>query len=508
MNANVFEHFRAHFPEDRDRPFIETADGRSYSYAELETSTGRIASLLTAVGVRPSDRVVAQVGKSAEAIFLYLACARAGAIYLPLNSAYRQAELAYFLGDAEPTVVVCDPSRADEHQSIVGPGPETRRVLTLGTAGDGTLIEESCARDPSFATIVAAPDDVVAILYTSGTTGRSKGAMLTHRNLATNAMTLRRLWGFGPDDVLLHPLPLFHAHGLFVAANCVLASGSRMLLLPRFDQDEVIRLLPRATVMMGVPTYYTRLLAHPELTTERCRTIRLFISGSAPLLEETFTAFRERTGHTILERYGMSETLMCTSNPLDGLRLAGTVGTPLPDVEVRVTDDDENVLPSGKIGELEVRGPNVFKGYWRMPEKTRAEFRADGFFKTGDLARIDENGYVSIVGRTKDLIISGGLNIYPKEIEAHIDTLPGVAESVVFGIPHGDFGEAMIAAVRPEEPSGDVTAEAVVAELKCRLAGFKVPKKVVFVEDIPRNAMGKVQKTTLRERYKDCLDDG
>ena len=502
MSDNLYDLFETRFPADRSQPFIELDGGGAYSYADLEAISGRYARLLGDLGVAKGDRVAVQVEKSPQAVFLYLGCLRAGAIYLPLNPAYTKAEIGYFLGDAEPRVVVCRP----ETQGPVGEvarAANVDHVLTLDQNAGGSLPEGARDLDPIQGAVPAAADDVAAILYTSGTTGRSKGAMLTHRNLGSNAQALHQTWGFGPDDVLLHALPLFHTHGLFVATHCVLLNGTAMLFLPKFDADTVIRLLPRATVMMGVPTFYTRLLAHADFTAEVCRDMRLFISGSAPLLEETFHAFKARTGYTILERYGMTETGMNTSNPLDGERIAGTVGFPLPGVEARVCDDDGKVLGAGEVGVIEVRGPNVFIGYWRMPEKTKAEIRPDGFFITGDVGKIDARGYVHIVGRAKDLIISGGFNVYPKEVELCIDRIDGVAESAVVGVPHPDFGEAVIAAVKRTPDAANITAEAVIARCKAELANFKVPKRVHFVDDLPRNAMGKIQKNDLRERYGD-----
>jgi malonyl-CoA/methylmalonyl-CoA synthetase len=378
-------------------------------------------------------------------------------------------------------------------------------VLTLGEAGDGSLVERSRDLDPKFPVVPRKDDDLAAILYTSGTTGRSKGAMLSHSNLGSNTLTLRDTWGFTSDDVLIHALPVFHTHGLFVATHCVLLSGSRMLFLNRFDADTVLDLLPRATAMMGVPTFYTRLLASPRLTREACAHVRLFVSGSAPLLADTFEAFEQRTGHRILERYGMTETTMNTSNPLDGERRAGTVGFPLPGVEVRITDEDGKALPQGEVGVLEVKGPNVFRGYWRQPEKTEAEFREDGFFITGDVAMIDTRGYIHIVGRAKDLIISGGFNVYPKEIELCIDQIEGVQESAVIGVPHPDFGEAVVAVVKRASGGAEVSADAIQSTTKAELANFKVPKKVFFVDELPRNTMGKVQKNLLRDRFKDSF---
>jgi malonyl-CoA/methylmalonyl-CoA synthetase len=452
---------------------------------------------LLAAGVASGDRVAAQVEKSPEALALYLATVRAGAVFLPLNTAYTLAELAYFLGDAEPKVVVCRARLADAIGGIAG----AATVLTLGEAGDGTLIERATGQPGTFPDVPRGPGDLAAILYTSGTTGRSKGAMLTTANLYSNAVTLRDLWQFTAADVLLHALPIFHVHGLFTACNTLLAAGGSMLWLSRFDAAEVLRLLPRVTTMMGVPTFYVRLLAEPGLTREPVRHVRLLVAGSAPLLAETHRAFEERTGHRILERYGMTETGMLTSNPYEGERRAGTVGLPLPGVDLRIADPETGrALPQGEVGVIEVRGPNVFKGYWRMPEKTAAEFRADGFFITGDVGMIDARGYVSIVGRAKDLIITGGYNVYPKEIEGELDALPGVVESAVIGVPHPDFGEGVTAVVVAER--GTLLDErAVLDALAARLARFKLPKRVIVVAELPRNAMGKVQKNVLRERY-------
>ncbi|MGH6953220.1 MAG: AMP-binding protein, partial [Alphaproteobacteria bacterium] len=427
MNGNLYELFRSRFPADRAASFIETDGGRRHSYAQLEEWSGRFQRLLVELGVEPGDRVAVQAEKSPEAIFLYLACLRAGAVYVPLNPAYRRSEVEYFLADSEPTVVVAAPEL--EAAALAAAAKAcVRHVLTLGQAGDGTAVQRSESLDPNVEPARVDRDQLAALLYTSGTTGRSKGAMMSHGNLASNALALHTSWGFRPGDVLLHALPIYHTHGLFVATHCVLLNGTGMLFLPRFDVDAVVGLLPRATVFMGVPTYYTRLLAHPGLTSEWCRPVRLFISGSAPLLADTFERFRLATGHTILERYGMTEAGMITSNPLDGERVAGSVGPPLPGVVARVADESGAALPNGQIGVLEIKGPNVFRGYWRQAEKTRAEFRPDGFFITGDLARIEPSGYVTLVGRAKDLIISGGLNVYPKEIEQTIDGIDGVAE--------------------------------------------------------------------------------
>ena len=434
-------------------------------------------------------------------LLLYLACLRRGAVYLPLNTAYTLSELDYFFGDAEPALIVCDPARRAE---IAALGGAAAQIATLDAYGQGDLVDTLDEEPPQAAIAPVSDDDLAALLYTSGTTGRAKGAMLTHRNLASNALTLVDAWGFSETDALLHALPLYHVHGLFVACNTALLAGARLLFLPRFDAAEALEALPRATVMMGVPTYYTRLLAQDGLSAARCAGVRLFVSGSAPLLEQTFYDFEARTGHRLLERYGMTETGMNTSNPLHGERRPGTVGLPLPGIELRVADEDGRVLGPGEIGVLEVRGPNVFKGYWRMPEKTAEEFRADGFFITGDLGRIGPDGYVAIVGRAKDLIISGGLNVYPKEIERVIDDLDGVVESAVIGVPHPDLGEA-VAAVVVLAPGAAADEAAVIAAVRERLAGFKVPKRVWFADSLPRNAMGKVQKNALRARHEDAF---
>ena len=487
-----------------DKLFIRNADGRDFSYEDFWTLSGRIAHALAETGVQKGDRVAVQVEKSPEVIALFLACARAGAVFLPLNTAYTLAELDYFIGDAEPRLVVVSPDR------VAGIGELAARhggtVMSLGVNGDGTLMGAANAADGDFADVPAGWDDLIAILYTSGPTGRSKGAMLTHGNLASNALSLVEAWRFSADDTLLHALPVYHTHGLFTATNTLMLSGGTMLFRPKFDADEALRLLPQATTMMGVPTFYTRLLQHPGLTREATAHMRLFVSGSAPLLAETHAEFEARSGHAILERYGMTETNMNTSNPYDGARVAGTVGKPLPGVAVRIADPASGAsLPEGEIGMIEVRGPNVFKGYWRMPEKTAEEFRADGSFITGDLGRIDANGYVSIVGRGKDLIISGGFNVYPKEIETEIDLIDGVVESAVIGLPHRDFGEGVTAIVVGK--AGAAPSEAAILDhLKGRLAKFKLPKRVIFVDDLPRNAMGKVQKALMRQTYAGLYD--
>jgi malonyl-CoA/methylmalonyl-CoA synthetase len=495
MNANLYALLRDHFPEDAEQPCVLIPGGPVIHYDDLDAASARIAHALIDAGCRVGDRVAVQTEKCPQSLALYLACLRAGLVYLPLNTGYQKGELAFFFADAEPIVVVCRP---DAEQAITELRPQAT-VLTLDHAA-GTLLDRADKQSDRFETVVSKADDLAAILYTSGTTGRSKGAMLSHRNLASNALTLVAQWGFTRGDVLLHALPVYHVHGLFVACHCALLSGSRILWLPKFDAGEVNARLPQATVMMGVPTFYTRLLAEPTFGPASCRGIRLFVSGSAPLLPETFSAFRARTGHPILERYGMTETGMNTANPLTGERIAGTVGPPLPGVSVRVVDADGHPCGPGVVGGIEVNGANVFRGYWRMPEKTREGFSADGYFRTGDMGEWLSNGYLKLVGRAKDLIITGGLNVYPAEIEERINALPGVFESAVIGTPDADFGEAVTAVV-VARPGHALAEDALIAALKAEIAGFKVPKRVHFVEDLPRNAMGKVQKSVLRKRY-------
>ena len=497
-NQNLYHLLSTRFLRHPEATFVHTHDGRTLTYADLDAMTARFAAGLVGIGVRPSDRVAVQVEKSLEAFVLYLATVRAGGVFLPLNTAYTPAEIGYFLGDAEPRVFVCDPGKADGLSPVAaGAGS---RLETLGPSGEGSLLAEMPG-EATFATVHRAEDDLATILYTSGTTGRSKGAMTTHRNLWSNAATLCDYWQFTADDVLLHALPIFHTHGLFTSSNTILAAGASMIWLPKFDADEVVARLPDATTMMGVPTFYTRLLNHSGFTSDLVTHMRLFVSGSAPMLTETHEQFRALTGQTILERYGMTETQMNTSNPYDAERRPGTVGFALPEVEVRITNPETAaVQQAGDVGMIEVRGPNVFKGYWRMPEKTAEELRADGWFITGDMGVIDERGYVSIVGRSKDLIISGGYNIYPKEIEGVIDDLPGVLESAVIGSPHPDFGEGVVAVV-VADGSVELTEEGIVGGLKDQLARFKQPKRVFFVDALPRNTMGKVQKNVLRDAH-------
>jgi malonyl-CoA/methylmalonyl-CoA synthetase len=471
-----------------ERPFIYGDDGRVLSFADFWVLAGRLARTLQNCGAKPGDRIAVQVEKSIEAIALFWACARGGFVYLPLNGAYTAAELSYFLGDAEPAVFVCDPAKAEVLQSVAATAG-CRIVLTLDADQGGTLLREISSVEiedhPS------SPDDMAAILYTSGTTGRSKGAMLSHWNLGSNALALIETWKFGPPDVLIHALPVHHTHGLFTATNVMFLSGGQMIYQRKFDADAVLDAMPRATALMGVPTFYTRLLASPRLTRDACAHMRLFISGSAPLLAETHRAYFERTGHAILERYGMTETSMNTSNPYEGERRAGTVGFPLPGVDVRINDK----------GVIEIKGPNVFRGYWRNPEKTAEDFTADGWFITGDVGSFDKQGYLVISGRAKDLIISGGYNVYPKEVEMLLDGQAGVLESAVIGVPHSDFGEGVVAVV-VAKPGAKIDAATLLSSIKPHLAAFKQPKRVVIVDDLPRNTMGKVQKNVLRETYK------
>jgi malonyl-CoA/methylmalonyl-CoA synthetase len=487
---------------DENKVAIETSAGRQYRFKDIRAIAARFANALASRGVKPGDRVAVQVEKSPEALFLYLACLRAGAAYLPLNPAYTEAEVDYFLRDAEPAVFVCRPDPAGECSCTkIREKAGVPNGFSLGADMEGTLTALAAGQPDAFEDVPRGAGDLAAILYTSGTTGRSKGAMLTHGNLASNARALVEAWRFTPADVLLHALPIFHTHGLFVATNVVLLAGASMLFLPKYDSDEVFRALPRSTVMMGVPTFYTRLLDDARLTRESAARMRLFISGSAPLLPETFRTFEERTGHAILERYGMTETGMNTSNPYDGDRVPGTVGLPLPGVELRIANPETGaILGPGEIGMIEVRGPNVFQGYWRMPGKTKAEFQGDGFFITGDLGTIDGRGYVHIAGRGKDLVISGGFNVYPKEVESEIDALPGVAESAVIGAPHPDFGEGVVAVV-VQAKGAALDERQVIDALKIRLANYKLPKRVLFLDELPRNSMGKVQKNLLRDAY-------
>jgi malonyl-CoA/methylmalonyl-CoA synthetase len=506
-DSSIFAALRAAFPADLDAVAIETADGPGaplrYSWRDLERGTAMMANVFASLALPADARVAVQVDKSVEALMLYLAVQRAGLVVLPLNNAYQQAEIEYFIGDAEPAVVVCAP-KDFTWISRLAFRRGTRNVFTLGDDRTGSLLERAAWMSDQHTPAVRSPGDLAAILYTSGTTGKAKGAMLTHGNLVSNARTLKLYWGWQPDDVLIHALPIFHVHGLFVASHGALLNGSKMIWFARFDPKATVARLADATVFMGVPTLYTRLLAEPALARQACAHMRLFISGSAPLQVETFDAWRERTGHTILERYGMSETVMLTSNPYreqDGERRRGTVGLPLPGVGVRVRNDAGAPCAAGEIGGIEVNGPGVFAGYWGMPEKTKEEFTADGWFKTGDVGMIDAFGYVTIVGRSKDLVITGGYNVYPAEIEGFINELPGVAESAVVGLPHPDFGEGVVAMVVPK-PGSALDGSAIVSALKGRIANFKVPKRVFVVDELPRNTMGKVQKNLLRQQHQ------
>jgi len=483
--------------------FLEMPDGGSVTYAAFLQQAAQFAHALTAVGVEPGDRVAVQIAKSPEALAVYAACVQAGIIFLPLNTAYRANEVAYFVTDSGAKIVLCDENLVGGLMPVAQ--STVARLETLNGDGTGSFVEMSRAHPPHFETVARDADDLAAFLYTSGTTGRSKGAMLTQANLLSNAQTLKDIWHFTRDDVLLHALPIFHTHGLFVGTNIMLLAGGRMLFLPRFDLDQVIAMLPRATTMMGVPTFYTRLLADTRFDRDLTAHMRLFISGSAPMLSETHHAFAARTGQTILERYGMTETNMNTSNPYKGERRVGSVGFPLPDVELKITDPETGeLLPQGETGMIEVRGPNVFEGYWQMPEKTAQELRPDGFFITGDLGRMDDDGYVHIVGRGKDLIISGGYNVYPKEVEQVLDAQPGVRESAVIGVPHPDFGEGVVGVLVAQ---GDATPDldAILASAASDLAKYKCPRRLFVLPELPRNAMGKVQKNSLREAYADAF---
>jgi malonyl-CoA/methylmalonyl-CoA synthetase len=512
---NLFSALRAAFPSDLQATAVETDEGLRYSWADLERATAMMANLLKSLDLPEGSRVAVQVEKSVEAMMLYLATLRAGYVFLPLNTAYQSAEIEYFIGNAEPAVVVCSGANFGWVSKIAFKAG-TQHVFTLNDDRTGSLLDRAAHHSDQHQTVSRKADDLAAILYTSGTTGRSKGAMLTHGNMLSNALTLKDYWGWkttgGPDghgDVLIHALPIFHVHGLFVAIHGALINGSKMIWMAKFDPKRAIAHMAKASVFMGVPTLYVRMLAESSLNKAAVKNMRLFIAGSAPLLIETFTEWQARTGHTILERYGMSETAMLTSNPYaadkrygqQSERRGGTVGFPLPDVLLRVRGDDGLDLPVGEIGGIQVKGPNVFKGYWRMPEKTAEEFTADGYFKTGDVGKVDERGYVTIVGRSKDLIISGGYNVYPAEIEGYINEMKGVAESAVVGVPHPDFGEVGVAVVIAK-PGAAVQPDAIIAELKAKLANFKIPKRCFVVTELPRNTMSKVQKNLLRDQYK------
>jgi malonyl-CoA/methylmalonyl-CoA synthetase len=508
MNHNLYAALRAQFPSNLDTIAVETDDGLNYNWSDLERASAMLANLLEGLNIPQGARVAVQVEKSVEAMMLYLATLRAGYVFLPLNTAYQSAEIQYFIENAEPAVVVCSGANFGWVSKIAFKAG-TQYVFTLNDNRTGSLLDRAVHCSDKHAVVENVADDMAAILYTSGTTGRSKGAMLSHGNLLSNAQTLKTYWGWRTGDVLIHALPIFHVHGLFVAIHGALLNGSKMIWMSKFDPKFVIHKMSEATVFMGVPTLYVRMLAEPSLTKQQSSHMRLFVAGSAPLLIETFKEWQDRTGHTILERYGMSETVMLTSNPYSAdarytgqsERRGGTVGFPLPSVQLRVHSDDGVELPVGEIGGIQVKGPNVFSGYWRMPEKTKEEFTTDGFFKTGDVGKIDERGYVVIVGRSKDLIISGGYNVYPAEIEGYINDMPGVAESALVGVPHPDFGEVGVAVVIAK-PGATVSGDAVITALKSQLANFKIPKKCFVVDALPRNTMGKVQKNLLRDQYK------
>lgn len=504
MTNTLIDALRAPAAERPDDLFAQRPGGADMSFASLWEGAARMAAALQVRGVQPGDRVAVQIDKSLEAVQLYLGAVMCGAVFLPLNTAYTAKEVSYFLDNATPHVLVCDPTRAAELTPIAGAaGCRVLETLDASGAGSFAALADECA--PLLKPVPRAPGDLAAILFTSGTTGRSKGAMLSHGALLSNSATLSEIWRFGPDDMLIHALPIYHTHGLFVASNVALLSGAQVVFLPGFDADAILDAMPRATVLMGVPTFYTRLLQDARLDRDRAAHMRLFVSGSAPLLAETHRQWEERTGHRILERYGMTETNMNTSNPYEGERRAGTVGPALPGVEVRIMANGAEVA-TGEIGIIEVRGPNVFSGYWQMPEKTAEELRPDGWFITGDLGQMDRDGYVTIVGRGKDLVISGGFNVYPKEVEDVVDQVPGVLESAVIGVPHADFGEAVVAVVVPDG-SVDIDAATIGAAVSGQLAKFKHPKRVMLLDALPRNTMGKVQKAALRARYCELFSD-
>ncbi len=487
----------------RDTPFLHLPDGSTLTHDAFLRMTARFAHRLTELGLAPGDRLALQVEKSPEALAVYAACAQAGVVFLPLNTGYTGDEVAYFVENSGARLLICDGAREEALAPVAAKCGA--QIATLNADGSGSFSHSAADLSDEFATVTREADDLAAFLYTSGTTGRSKGAMLTQRNLLSNAETLAETWQFTDADTLLHALPIFHTHGLFVATNVTLVAGGALIFMPKFDLDRMIAEMPRATALMGVPTFYTRLLSDDRFTADLTRHMRLFVSGSAPLLAETHVAFEKRTGHKILERYGMTETNMNTSNPYDGERRAGTVGFPLPGVELKITDPASGEsLPQGEIGQIEVRGPNVFKGYWQMPEKTAEELREDGFFITGDLGQIDADGYVSIVGRNKDLIISGGYNIYPKEIEVLLDDQPGVLESAVIGVPHPDFGETVVGVLVPKDGEGP-DVDAIADRITTALARYKHPRKIVVLDELPRNTMGKVQKNVLRDRFADLF---
>ncbi|MCP4596374.1 AMP-binding protein [Neptuniibacter sp.] len=499
---NLYQALSEKFSQAGDRVALRMPEtGLKWTFNDLAERAAQYASLLTEQGLEPGDRVAVQVEKGAEALAIYLGVLQSGGTYLPMNTAYTKSELKYFVENAEPAFVVCSSKQVETFSEINQQVTAGFKLYTLDEDSVGSICDAADSMPKVFTTVERGENDLAAILYTSGTTGRPKGAMISHSNLLSNGRVLLDYWGWKEGDVLLHALPIFHVHGLFVACSCALLNASEMIFYSKFDANKVLEELPNATVMMGVPTFYTRLLAEKGFTKELAANVRLFISGSAPLLEETFEEFEQRTGKAILERYGMTETGMNTSNPLDGKRIAGTVGFPLPGTEVRIMDGDNNPLAAGEVGSLQVKGPNVFQGYWRMPEKTAEEFTDDGFFITGDLGKIDDQGYVSIVGRSKDLIISGGYNIYPKEVEMVLNDIEHIDESAVFAFEHPDFGEGVAAAIVKTDLMVDVRDEQIIEICKGNLAGFKVPRRIVYLAELPRNTMGKVQKNVLRDLY-------
>ncbi len=499
MSANLYSIFRAHFPIDLNHPFIKHADGTELTYDGVEKTSAQFANSIRAMGLSKGDRVAVQVEKSAAALMLYLGCLRAGVVHLPLNTAYTGDELGYFLNDANPRLIICDPSRHSEIAALIEHRKDVR-CLTLDTDGAGSAADHIQEQVCDFATVNCDETHLAALLYSSGTTGQPKGAMLSHGALAVNAQSLKTVWHVKADDVVLHALPIFHTHGLFVATNTVLLSGATLLFHTRFEPKKIVRALKDATIFMGVPTYYTRLLKEPELTEIACASIRLFISGSAPLQEEAFKAFTTRTGHTIVERYGMTEAGIITSATLNMLRTAGTVGKPLQTVALRVCNGHDNPVSDGEVGDVQIQGPSLFSGYWNKPEKTAEDFTGDGFFRTGDIGMIGPDGQLTLIGRAKDMYISGGFNVFPKEIEQALDTLEGVEESAVLGMPHPDFGEAGLALVVASNVAFD--GKKLRSTLKAHLANYKIPKAIIQIDALPRNAMGKVQKNVLREMYK------
>ncbi|MCP3674119.1 MAG: AMP-binding protein [Gammaproteobacteria bacterium] len=501
VDFNLFTHFSEKFSLSTDKVILNTEHEQQYTFSDIDKTSAQIANYFIELGAKVGDRISSQIEKSPEGLCLYFACLRAGLVFHPLNTAYNSSELEYFFGNAEPFAIVCDENNITLIESSLNQCGCVK-ILTLNGDGDGSLIDNSSHCSTKFETVPRAEDDFAALLYSSGTTGVPKGIMISHGNLLGNAKSLVKAWGFTHNDTLLHCLPTFHVHGLFISLGCTLLSGASIRWLSAFNINNVIKYLPGSTVMMGVPTYYTRLLDDENFTGQVSHNIRLFISGSAPLREDTFALFEQRTGHRILERYGMTETNVNTSNPLKGERRAGTVGLPLHGVEIRVVDDDNKTLKTGTIGNIQIRGSNVFSGYWHLPEKTAESFTSDQYFDTGDKGKIDEDGYLAIVGRSKDLIISGGLNIYPKEVEIVIDELSGVKESAVIGVAHSDFGEAVVAMI-VEEQKGSLNEDQIRSLMKAKVANFKVPKRVIFIDDLPRNSMGKVQKNILRDQYED-----